>query len=331
MERELRAVGWTPSANDSGEAAYKRTATPQDGGERVAVDPNAQLRLQVDMSRIRNERRQEDNRHSEVVNRLQQEYSIHQDTHRLQQAIQQENARHNQATEKISRDQQALDLKLQQMREQQEVRMSALKNPWLQRLTGMAPKPGQPGSAEWSPTQPYGQQNAQRPTGLADSIQQLLAKNPSLDDPEYQKVLMATRGWVWWPNEQLDPATGRPTSGSYPGVIDSGQQQQQRTTPSFNDFSHKDPFSMAAWRTQQEWNDPGGFASASDQMRSQWAGQGIKEQPATTQLSWDTSSPEQHASTSMLSDVFGTTPQQYSQKQQRQWAASAAPQVGMRT
>lgn len=60
---------------------------------------------------------------------------------------------------------------------------------------------------------------------LQASQQWLLGQNPKLADPAYQKVLMAARGWVYWPGEQLD-ASGNPTQGSYPGFENTPQGQQ---------------------------------------------------------------------------------------------------------
>jgi hypothetical protein len=54
------------------------------------------------------------------------------------------------------------------------------------------------------------------------SVQWLLSQNAALGDPNYQQQLLQSRGWIWWPGEQLG-SDNRPTSGVYPGF--------QPTTP----------------------------------------------------------------------------------------------------
>lgn len=55
-------------------------------------------------------------------------------------------------------------------------------------------------------------------SAMQNSLDYLHGLNPTLKDPAYQQVLLNSRGWVYWPGENLDPNTHLPTTGSYPGI-----------------------------------------------------------------------------------------------------------------
>ena len=58
----------------------------------------------------------------------------------------------------------------------------------------------------------------------------------------------------------------------------------------------------------------------------QWvAAPNTTDAPASTQLSWDASSPEQQIQKGMTAEAFGQTIPQWTQKQSTQWAKSASP------
>jgi murein DD-endopeptidase MepM/ murein hydrolase activator NlpD len=187
---------------------------------------------------------------------------------------------------------------LQSQQFKQQLATSALQNPWLQRLTGMAPSVGEvggPGGQAWTP--PGGQSFAQTVAG---------AENAPI------------------------PQVGGATTNA-PGVAGSGAPgataQTQSALPSWQDYSKWNPYQLSAWRTQEEAAAPGQFQSDLDKLRSSWAGQGVTDAPASSQLAWDTSTPEQQTQKGMLAETFGQTIPQWQQKQSTQWSKAAAPAV----
>jgi hypothetical protein len=174
---------------------------------------------------------------------------------------------------------------LQQMQNQQAILMSALSNPWLQRLVGMAPQQGQSGSS-----------SGQVPNWVSGSGASGVQ----------QGVMNAQTG-----------ASGAAGGGGVPGGL-----------PTFKQVTSASPFDLAAWRTNLEATQgPGGSASAFDALRSSWAGQGITDAPASSQLAWDTSTPGSQAAQGMVGEIFGNTLGQQAQTKGTQWAKAAQPAV----
>jgi hypothetical protein len=154
--------------------------TPSQQANIDAENKRIDMERETRMAEVAQRREAENNRHQEAVAKLEQDWKIHQDNARLQAEKQAEDARHNQAMEAIERERIQADIEIQQMRDanairlqqmqqgnqiylqqgeqafadfqkQQEMRMeilgSALKNPWMQRLSGMTPGPNYQGAA----------------------------------------------------------------------------------------------------------------------------------------------------------------------------------------
>ena len=118
--------------------------------------------------------------------------------------------------------------------------------------------------------------------------------------------------------------------GAAPGAAGSqgagGAPTQTGTSNiAWNDISQWNPYQLAAWRTQEEAAAPGQFQSDLSALQQSWAGQGVTDAPATSQLAWDTSSPESQAQKGMLSELFGQTQPQWQQKQAKTWATASSP------
>jgi hypothetical protein len=275
----------------------------------------AQQEHDAAMARLGAERDAENNRHSETVARLEQEWKIHQDDYTLSVQKEQEDIRHNQALEQLERDRQALDLKLEQMKEanaiqleqmregnqillqqgeqafkdwqaRQSIRMqilsSALNNPWLQRLTGMTPQ-GMVGA-------PTGGQNIQ------DLINQIL-------QPYYPGA----------PGGGGAPTTATTAGGGMPAA------------PSWQQWQTMDPFQRAAFRTNVEALGPGAWQQEQAAMQSGFGQQGGT--PDITAMQRAAASPVEQAGQEMTAETFGQTVPQWQQQQQKTWSQALAPNV----
>lgn len=195
-------------------------------------------------------------------------------------------------------------------RAQEERFQSALRNPWLQQLTGMAPTygaPGGPGAAP--PTQPV-----QGPGG---------PWQPQPGTTTGGGVQASTEAWT-------PPEGGAATLGQQMGATTMGggtqAQSQAWQPPSFESYQAMTPFQRAALRTQSEvagvpWEQ------TQDQMRTAWGQQGITQAPQTTQLGAATQNAEQRIGTEQVAETMGQRPEDYWNTQQRGWSGAQATQV----
>jgi len=177
----------------------------------------------------------ENNRHAEALSQLQQNFAFHQDEVALQQEQDAETQRHNQAIEGLQAQQTQMQQTLEQMKEasavqietmqegaqiklqqgqqafqdwqaRQQDRMSilssALNNPWLQQLAGMAPAPGVTGGVTGgmnlanliqSVLQPY---DPNAPGGQGGGPQMFTSGAPQIQTPTWSQ-------WQGWSPFQM--------------------------------------------------------------------------------------------------------------------------------
>lgn len=243
------------------------------------------------------------------LQKLTQDWNIHQDDQQFNR-------------DKMALDQQfhdqdnALRLQLQQndiasqkeiqgtfaQKAQLEMQQSALKNPWLQRLTGWAPGMGQPGGPGWNAAQiPQGQQ----PTGTANQ--------PSGASP----IAGATPG--------QSPMMGVVSGWLAPGSAPAGQNPSG--WPTYQQFQAMTPFQRAAMRTVNEAQGTA-WESVADQMRSNWAAQGgPTTAPNVTQLEAAKGDQLQQMNREQVAETFGTPADAYWKQQGQTWQQAATPQV----
>ncbi len=239
--------------------------------------------------------------------------------------------------------------------QQAKLLQSALTNPWLQNLTGMAPGYGTPG---W---------NAQTGGGVLQSL--LNGWNPqATPDFSYQEGVPQGPKWLrndlshgtpassqgsggfGAPPAQAPHATGNnPASaqaadqatspmaavlGSNPSTTASFSQAgyggyaplgSAPPTPNYQQWRGMSPFERASWRTLEESAQP--FPAAVQQTRDQWAGQGIFDAPNSAQLSAKQMSPLGIMGQNQTAEMFGQKPEDYWTNQQKVWDKAAAPSI----
>lgn len=110
-------------------------------------------------------------------------------------------------------------------------------------------------------------------SALQNSIDYLHGLNPTLKDPAYQQVLLNSRGWVYWPGENLDPNTHLPTTGSYPGIQATFQAPTVAAAPAA-------PVAQAATPT------PATAAAGTTSYVQDQANHWLNTLPAPNQINW---------------------------------------------
>jgi hypothetical protein len=333
------------------------------GAGAVAMTPSQQAQIdalnrQID-EKIRNDKAieeqnktNEDNRHNETLKKIDQDWAIHQDQDKRQQEINAENERHNQESEKIQREQIQSTKDIEQMRDATQIKMtemsegnkvylqegsqaftdwqttqknkmdilgSALQNPWLQKLQGMTPGPGYQGQA-------VGGQNL---SNLINSILQ------PYDPTKYG--VENTPNYTGFGSAGYNPgggAQGSVAAGSTGAAQPGGQLPQQgSTTPAggtgqpitAQQWQSWDPFQKAAYRTDQEALGPGVWAQQSNDLAGNFLQQGLD--PNVTRMQSAAGGAVGRAGAEMTADIFGQTPQNFWDQQNRQWSQAQAPQV----
>jgi len=299
------------------------------------------------MAQIAQQREAEANRHGEAVAKLEQDWKIHQDDARLQAEKQAEDARHSQAEEQIERDRIQADKDIQGMKDATEIKVqqmqagnqiylqqgaqaftdwqntqkarldilgSALKNPWLQRLSGMTPGAGYNKAAvggnniqdlmnqilqPYDPTK-WGAQNAPSVAGLEGTTAGGPAGGPQ------------NAGNVYTPTGAVQQG-----QGGYAGQNVQGVDWQT--------WQGWDPFQKAAYRANTEALGPGAWEQVGGQLAQDFTTSGGNAN--VTQMQAAGGGEVGRAGMEMTADVMGQAPQQFWQNQNRQWSAAAAPGV----
>lgn len=281
----------------------------------------------------------ENNRHNEALAKIQQDYQFHQDDVLLKRAEDAENVRHSQAQEQIQRDQIASNERIEGMREAHEVQIqqmqegnaiylqqgqqaydswskgqdqrmqilgSALSNPWLQALSGMSPAPGA------APGTVVGGQN------LANLIQQIMQPyDPRAWGVQNAPSVMGLQG----------STAGGPSgpAGSMPNVPYAQSTSTLSGGPNWQQWQQMTPFQKAAYRTDVEALGPGVWNQMSTALGNQFNTQGGT--PNVTQLQAAGANPADQAGMQMTGEMFGQSPTQFWQGQQRQWSGAQAANV----
>ena len=177
---------------------------------------------------------------------------------------------------------------------------SALNNPWLQQLTGMAPPGGEAAVmgggniqgllqkilAPYDYTKAYGGQSQAVAPGATDALNQ---------------------------NAQAGPAGAQ------------GQPGAETVAPSYGDWQAWSPFQKAAYRTNIEALGPGAWQTQQQAAQNQFTSEGGS--PDITPLAGMSASPLQNIGQQMTAEMFGQTPDQWQKAQSRQWSQAQAPQV----
>jgi hypothetical protein len=173
---------------------------------------------------------------------------------------------------------------------------SALKNPWLQQLSGMAP-PG-------------------REAGImgGGNIQALLQK--ILAPYDYSQVL---GGKAPAQTDALNQYAGAAAGGSPAGP------GQETYAPSYGDWQSWSPFKKAAYRTDIEALGPGAWETQQQAAQNRFTAEGGS--PDITPLAGLSASPLQSIGQQMTANMFGQTTDQWQKGQARQWSQAQAPQV----
>jgi len=319
--------------------------TPSGGNQKIIVDPAKEKELANSKAAIDIQSRAEDDRHQENMARLDQEWKIHQDDLAYNQAVLAENTRHNQATEDLNRRQQDIQLQIAQLNVDSQERIqkmadanriqieamqegnkillqqgdqafkdwqsrqaaymnilgTALNNPWLQRLSGMAPPQGEAGIMGGGRVQDLIQQILQ-PFDYS-SVYGAASQLPAQQG--------ASAGGAAQGAASSGPATGGPTAGS--------------TAPDWATWQGWSPFQKAAYRTDVEAQGPGAWQTEQDRLNQQFTQSGGSAN--VTQLAAQSASPADSIGQQMNAEVFGQTPQQWGQQQQKMWSAAQAPTV----
>lgn len=346
---------------------------------------NKRIDMEAENNRRDNETRRyiADKEHEARMKEIDQNWLIHQDDDKRQQEINAENTRHNQAQEQIERDRIQADITIQQMRDanaiklqqmeqgnaiymqqgeqafqdwqnQQKYRMdilgSALKNPWLQKLSGMTPGPGYQGQEIGGQNisnlvnqvlQPYdprawGAQNAPSVAGLGGTT----AGGPEgeLQTPGGGMFQQAgTPGAEGGGAPQGGAQPGAQAAGAQPtaymqggqvyqGQVPQGYNYQTGTgTPDYMQWRGWDPFQKAAYRTNIEALGPGAWEAEQSRIGDQFAQAGGT--PEVTRMQAAASDAAGRAGMEMTGEMFGQTGEQFWQDQSKQWGQAKAPTV----
>ena len=310
-------------------------------------------------------------------------------------------ARHNKVMEDLQRE------KLQNERDQMQIELaekgtfgqrsqfellqSALQNPWLQKLTGMAPgyyDPGGPGFvgggrlqgllSSWVPGparnfgidprtgQPIslpdwmggngaaqggsprggggttsggttGGSTAVRPDliRLRTQLEQQLANAQGPD--ERAEIQASIEGLKRRHPEAFQDSAPVPSGGGGGGGSIGAQMASNAgwggyaplgsapPTPSYQDWKQMDPFSRASWRTMSDMAQP--FPQTVENTRQAWAKEGIYDAPNVSRLSMINAGPRGQIGYHQTAEMFGRSPAEWDEAQQRGWSRALSPSV----
>ena len=174
---------------------------------------------------------------------------------------------------------------------------SALANPWLQQLSGMAP-PGQEAGVMGG-----------------GNIQGLLSK--ILAPYDFTKA--------YGDQSQVAAPSGTDALNANAQGGAAGAPGQETQTPSYADWQAWSPFQKAAYRTNVEALGPGAWQTNQQALQTNFANQGGS--PDVTALAGMSASPLESIGQTMTASAFGQTPDQWQKSQSRQWSQAQAPQV----
>jgi hypothetical protein len=201
---------------------------------------------------------------------------------------------------------------------QMELYGSALRNPWLQELTGLAPAwaaPGGPGAA--------GRATAQGATAGGGFQAQAAPLRTGFQPGGAPQVAGAQGGGgdFGFPTTQGAPMLGAQMAAQMPGGGGGGGG------PSWQEFSQWDPFQRAAFRTQSELAGVP-WEQQQQRLRQQWGAQGgPTAAPGMTQLAAALQTPFQQLGTRQVVSTFGEDWDDWQTRQERAWAPAQAAQV----
>lgn len=272
-----------------------------------------------------------------------------------------ETARHNKVMEQLERkkmqlerEQNALNRANQRLisgtfgqNAQLDVMKTALQNPWLQNLTGMAPGMGTPGwdgsggvlndlFRDWNPdTQNWGvpgDWDAARRDAAGIPTQRLPQRDGGgggLDGgggrDRWRQQGGGRRGRPVTVGEQMagGPNNQRGGWGGYAAV------DEAPPTPTGDQWQAMTAYEQAAYRTASEMAQPWG--ATQQNLRKSWGKEGVYQAPQTTQLSAVNANPEEIIRRTQTAEVFGNTPKGYWQDQEKKWGAAGGSSVGQYT
>lgn len=301
---------------------FKASLAQQRSGLQAQIQAaNQQHKVNMMNARTAQEAQKETARHNAVTERLQAELM------RVNEAI---SYAQMASSEDIARWQLESQERVQgtfAQRTQADLYKSALANPWLQQLSGMAPSyntPGGPGDqmntqgsvlrsvlTGWSP-----ELNELKPPPAARFTQSARERNTGdrvdVDDAlgEGQGVgnMLATNQTGWG---AYAPLANRPP------------------TPSWAEWLQMTPFERASWRMLSEAAEP--WPQAQERLRSAWGQQGVFGMPGSTQLGMATRKPLEIAGMNQTVEAFGEKPEWHWAEQTKNWSKAAAPNVSLRT
>lgn len=371
------AWGSDPSFNPFNDLTnlYNQTVASQSAGSPQASTQSAPTTNIVpdwyDQGQLENQRKQIDNQRQGIDNAAKAEAQRHQEAMaaaKTAAAQQKEQARHDKAMEQIQRSAQELTKQEMQLKaysdaqnrnaqyriqgtfgQQQQAKLlqSALTNPWLQNLSGMAPGYGKPG---WSATSGGGVLqsllNGWNPQATPDfSYQEQVPSGPKW----LRKDLARGGGSQGAVHPQGAGAQGAGPGGAgasggtspmdavmgnnpsttaawsqagYGGYAPLGSAPP---TPGYQQWRKMSPFERASWRTLEESAQP--FPAAVQGAREQWAQQGVFDAPNSAALSARQMDPGQMMNQNTTAEMFGQRPEDYWGTQKKTWAKSAAPSI----
>jgi Peptidase family M23 len=251
------------------------------------------------------------------LSKLQQDYAIHQDDDRFRREQMALDNQFRQADMQLKKDMQAIDIQAQKdiqgtfaQRAAEDRFQSALRNPWVQQLTGMAPvwgAPGGPGGTAANGT-------AANTWGVTPPSQAWLPPAPGTEAATGQQLGGTPTG----PAAE-NAATTTPAAAPAPWT--------PAGAPTFAQYQTMTPYERAAMRVQSEVAGVPWEATAQN-MRQAWGqNEGVFTAPDTSQLGAATQTATQQIGTEQVAETFGQTAPQYWQEQQRTWSQAAAPQV----
>jgi hypothetical protein len=302
----------------SGNVGYSgssSSAPKNQGGTGVAISPADQARLQLDTQVAQNNlniqkqqnaqaQQNENDRHNEALQQLQQQAQQEADYKAIQDAVNAENVRHDQATEQLTQKQQALDLQLEQMKEQftagqnaMATMQSALNAPWLQGLLGLGVNPG----SNAGPAIP----------GASNPWTNLL------------NIIFGGGGAPGGTQQGLNPlaATGAATQAA--GTPAAGNTAAGPALPSAQQWAQMNPAQKAALQASVMAEGPGAWQS----FQSSFQNQNGPQAPDMTQLQSALQTPEDQLGTQMNAEMFGEGAPAFQQRQQNTWVGANAPSV----
>jgi hypothetical protein len=345
------------AGQDMGAGADDMGITPaQQAGinsERKKNDQEYEIR----MAEIAQRREDAKWQHEDRLAKIESDFKIHQDEDRRLQEKQAEDARHNVQLEAIERERIQADKDIQAMKDATEIKVkqmeagnaiylqqgsqafadwqqtqkarldilgSALKNPWLQRLSGMTPGAG------YNKAQVGG-------NNIQDLMNQILQPyDPSKWGAQNAPVSAglgntgATEAGGPAGGPQTNPGGAPYTQQQQAGGPQAAQQGggyagQNVAGVDWNTWQGWDPFQKAAYRTDTEALGPGAWEQVGGQLAEDFTASGGNEN--VTRMQAAGSGETGRAGMEMTADVLGQAPQQFWQNQNRGWSKSTAPGV----